>query len=50
MIDVAKDICKLFSLDSNNHVKFVKNRPFNDQRYFLDDKKLKKLGWFEKTS
>lgn len=37
VIDVAKDICKLFSLDSDNHVKFVDNRPFNDQRYFLDD-------------
>jgi UDP-glucose 4,6-dehydratase len=50
VIDVAKDICKLFSLDSDKHVKFVDNRPFNDQRYFLDDEKLKKLGWFERTS
>ncbi|GJM90673.1 hypothetical protein PR202_ga06975 [Eleusine coracana subsp. coracana] len=24
-------------------------RPFNDKRYFLDDAKLKKLGWFERT-
>ncbi|KAK4364875.1 hypothetical protein RND71_016233 [Anisodus tanguticus] len=25
------------------------HRPFNDQRYFLDDQKLKKLGWQERT-
>ncbi|KAJ1377247.1 hypothetical protein SESBI_49102 [Sesbania bispinosa] len=50
VIDVARDICKLFSLDPDTHVKFVENRPFNDQRYFLDDEKLKKLGWFERTT
>jgi UDP-glucose 4,6-dehydratase len=49
VIDVAKDIRKLFSLDSENHVKFVDNRPFNDQRYFLDEEKLKKLGFNERT-
>ncbi|ONK66916.1 uncharacterized protein A4U43_C06F13440 [Asparagus officinalis] len=26
------------------------DRPFNDQRYFLDDQKLKKLGWCERTN
>lgn len=49
VIDVAQDICKLFSLDSQRVVKFVDNRPFNDQRYYLDDKKLKDLGWCERT-
>jgi UDP-glucose 4,6-dehydratase len=49
VIDVAKDICKLFSLDPENFIKFVDNRPFNDQRYYLDDKKLKDLGWSERT-
>ncbi|KAM0938328.1 putative UDP-glucose 4,6-dehydratase [Dioscorea sansibarensis] len=50
VIDVAKDICKLFSLDPDSVIKFVDNRPFNDQRYFLDDQKLKNLGWSEKTT
>jgi UDP-glucose 4,6-dehydratase len=50
VIDVAKDICKLFSRDPESCIKFVENRPFNDQRYFLDDEKLKKLGWSEKTT
>lgn len=50
VIDVARDICRLFKLDPDTHVKFVENRPFNDQRYFLDDEKLKNLGWYESTT
>uniref|UniRef100_A0A2N9FCM0 UDP-glucose 4,6-dehydratase n=1 Tax=Fagus sylvatica TaxID=28930 RepID=A0A2N9FCM0_FAGSY len=50
VVDVAKEICQLFSLNPDTHIKFVENRPFNDQRYFLDDQKLKSLGWFESTS
>ncbi|XP_044472788.1 trifunctional UDP-glucose 4,6-dehydratase/UDP-4-keto-6-deoxy-D-glucose 3,5-epimerase/UDP-4-keto-L-rhamnose-reductase RHM1-like [Mangifera indica] len=50
VIDVAKDICKLFSRDPEASIKFVDNRPFNDQRYFLDDEKLKNLGWSERTT
>ena len=49
VIDVAKDICRLFSIDPETNIKFVENRPFNDQRYFLDDEKLKILGWSERT-
>ncbi|KAJ7299782.1 hypothetical protein O6H91_03G122100 [Diphasiastrum complanatum] len=45
VLDVAKDICKLFGVDPQNSIQFVENRPFNDQRYFLDDAKLKELGW-----
>ncbi|CAD6203120.1 unnamed protein product [Miscanthus lutarioriparius] len=49
VIDVAKDICRLFGLDTEKVIRFVENRPFNDQRYFLDDQKLKRLGWAECT-
>ncbi|KAJ0496345.1 putative dTDP-glucose 4,6-dehydratase, NAD(P)-binding domain, rmlD-like substrate binding protein [Helianthus annuus] len=49
VIDVAKDMCKLFNMDPDSSIKFVENRPFNDQRYFLDDEKLKSLGWSERT-
>ncbi|GJT97743.1 trifunctional UDP-glucose 4,6-dehydratase/UDP-4-keto-6-deoxy-D-glucose 3,5-epimerase/UDP-4-keto-L-rhamnose-reductase RHM1-like protein [Tanacetum coccineum] len=31
VIDVAKDMCKLFNLDADANIKFVENRPFNDQ-------------------
>ncbi|CAL1354858.1 unnamed protein product [Linum trigynum] len=50
VIDVASDICKLFGLNPEEQIKFVENRPFNDQRYYLDDQKLKNLGWCERTN
>nr|XP_027063810.1 trifunctional UDP-glucose 4,6-dehydratase/UDP-4-keto-6-deoxy-D-glucose 3,5-epimerase/UDP-4-keto-L-rhamnose-reductase RHM1-like [Coffea arabica] len=50
VLDVASDICKLFSLDPNAVIKFVNNRPFNDQRYFLNHEKLNNLGWSERTT
>ncbi|VFQ64362.1 unnamed protein product [Cuscuta campestris] len=49
VIDVAQDICRLFNMDAEKSIEFVENRPFNDQRYFLDDEKLKNLGWSERT-
>lgn len=50
VLDVAKDICRLFSRNPDVVIEFVENRPFNDQRYFLDHQKLKNLGWSERTS
>ncbi|XP_073134500.1 trifunctional UDP-glucose 4,6-dehydratase/UDP-4-keto-6-deoxy-D-glucose 3,5-epimerase/UDP-4-keto-L-rhamnose-reductase RHM3 [Henckelia pumila] len=50
VIDVAKDVCNLFGMDPDKSIQFVENRPFNDQRYFLDDQKLKNLGWSERTT
>ncbi|KAJ4952832.1 hypothetical protein NE237_029664 [Protea cynaroides] len=49
VLDVADDICKLFRLNAKEVINFVRDRPFNDKRYFLDDQKLKKLGWEERT-
>ncbi|VFQ60432.1 unnamed protein product [Cuscuta campestris] len=50
VVDVAEDVCQLFGRRSEEAIEFVHDRPFNDKRYFLDDKKLKELGWKEKTS
>ncbi|VFQ84177.1 unnamed protein product [Cuscuta campestris] len=50
VIDVASDICRLFGMNPETKIKFVENRPFNDQRYYLDDQKLKNLGWSEGTT
>lgn len=49
VMDVARDISGLFGLRPEEAIQFVDNRPFNDQRYFLDDEKLKGLGWRERT-
>jgi len=35
VVDVATDICKVFKLDPATHVKHVKDRAFNDRRYFM---------------
>ncbi|KAL8031961.1 hypothetical protein ABFX02_13G062700 [Erythranthe guttata] len=48
--DVARDVCNLFNMDPDKSIQFVENRPFNDQRYFLDDQKLTNLGWSERTT
>ncbi|ONI34006.1 hypothetical protein PRUPE_1G458500 [Prunus persica] len=50
VINVAEDVCKMFGLNPKEAISFVHDRPFNDHRYFLDDQKLKKLGWEVKTS
>ncbi|XP_042025437.1 trifunctional UDP-glucose 4,6-dehydratase/UDP-4-keto-6-deoxy-D-glucose 3,5-epimerase/UDP-4-keto-L-rhamnose-reductase RHM1-like [Salvia splendens] len=50
VIDVAQDLCKLFNMDADKSIEFVENRPFNDQRYFLDDEKMKNIGWAERTT
>ncbi|RYR55042.1 hypothetical protein S83_020605 [Arachis hypogaea] len=49
VLDVAEHICKLFNINSKDVIEFVQDRPFNDKRYFLDDQKLKNLGWEERT-
>ncbi len=47
ILDLAKKIHKLFN--SKRHfqesVNYIKDRPFNDQRYYISNAKLKTLGW-----
>ncbi|KAK8648271.1 hypothetical protein V6N13_129030 [Hibiscus sabdariffa] len=49
VIDVVKDVCKLFSMHPKTRIEFVLNRPFKYQWYFLDERKLKDLGWLERV-
>ena len=32
-----------------NYIEYVKDRNFNDKRYYIDNNKLKGLGWLQKT-
>jgi UDP-glucose 4,6-dehydratase len=50
VVDVAKDICRMMGADASERVHHVRDRAFNDGRYFIDDKKLEVLGWKEKVS
>ncbi|EIE20300.1 NAD(P)-binding protein [Coccomyxa subellipsoidea C-169] len=48
VLSVAADILRIFGLPESKIV-HVRDRAFNDRRYFVCDKKLAKLGWREKT-
>jgi dTDP-glucose 4,6-dehydratase len=44
-IQLAKLICKHLKKDPKKFINFVKDRPYNDKRYAVTTKKIKKLGW-----
>jgi UDP-glucose 4,6-dehydratase len=48
VLDVARDICSIFSMPDSKVV-HVRDRDFNDRRYYICDKKLLELGWKETT-
>jgi UDP-glucose 4,6-dehydratase len=49
VVEVAADICRLFGLDPERQIKHVRDRAFQDKRYFICDAKLAALGWQEAT-
>ncbi|CAM0957407.1 unnamed protein product [Alopecurus aequalis] len=49
VVDVLRHICGMFGLNPAEAIRTVSDRPFNDHRYFIDDQKLKALGWSERT-
>lgn len=49
VMDVARDILHSFHLPLTR-ARRVRDRPFNDQRYCIDDAKLAALGWEERVS
>ena len=48
--DLIKLCFDLSEKKMSKFCKFVKDRPFNDYDYKIDDRKIKKLGWKEKKS
>ena len=47
VMDVAKLLIKQIKFTDNykEWIDFVEDRPFNDKRYYIDNDKLKQLGW-----
>jgi dTDP-glucose 4,6-dehydratase len=47
VIDVAKTLIKIIknTSDYNSWIEYIEDRPFNDQRYYISNEKLKELGW-----
>jgi dTDP-D-glucose 4,6-dehydratase len=50
VIDIAKKLIKLIKTNVNvndyhHYIEYIEDRPFNDQRYYISNSKLKDLGW-----
>jgi dTDP-glucose 4,6-dehydratase len=47
VLDIAKYLIKHIknTENYNQHITYIKDRPFNDKRYYISNQKLKKLGW-----
>lgn len=47
IMDVAKMLIKIIknTEDYDKWITYIEDRPFNDQRYYISNKKLKELGW-----
>jgi dTDP-glucose 4,6-dehydratase len=47
VMDVAKILIKMMknTEDYNSWIEYIEDRPFNDQRYYISNQKLKDLGW-----
>lgn len=47
VMDVAKILIKMIKSTENydEWIEYIEDRPFNDQRYYISNQKLKDLGW-----
>lgn len=50
ILSVARDVCRITGCDVESSITFVRDRAFNDRRYFIDCSKLLALGWKQTTS
>ena len=49
-INIARYICKIFKKNPEKFIKFTKDRLYNDKRYSVSSKKIRKLGWRPKRN
>jgi len=47
VLEIAKILIELIKKtnDYDSYIEFVKDRPFNDKRYYISNEKVKNLGW-----
>lgn len=46
VLDVSRILVyKMKNDDADNHIEYIKDREFNDKRYYISNEKLKSLGW-----
>ena len=49
-INIAQYICKILKKNPKKFIKFTKDRLYNDKRYSVSSKKIRKLGWKPKRN
>ena len=49
-VNIAKYICKIFKKNPKRFIKFTDDRLYNDKRYSVSSKKIRKLGWSPKRN
>ena len=49
-MEIAYILCVRMGKSLDDVVKYVPDRPFNDQRYHIDYDKIKAFGWQERFS
>jgi dTDP-D-glucose 4,6-dehydratase len=55
VLEVAKILIRLVkgtkgTEDYDRWIEYIEDRPFNDQRYYISNAKLRELGWSTRTS
>ena len=50
ILSIAHDVCRIIGCDAEKTVTHVRDRVFNDRRYFIDCSKLNALGWRQKKT
>jgi dTDP-glucose 4,6-dehydratase len=48
VMEIAKLLIKMIKGDNENYekwIEYIEDRPFNDQRYYISNQKVKDLGW-----
>jgi dTDP-glucose 4,6-dehydratase/UDP-glucose 4,6-dehydratase len=52
VMDIATILVKIIKNSDNvkDYIEYIEDRPFNDQRYYISNEKLVKLGWKAKIS
>lgn len=50
VLSVAQDVCRICDRDPIKSISYVRDRAFNDRRYFIDSSRLVELGWRQQKS
>ena len=45
LIDIIKKSHGSSEINYDEYIEYIEDRPFNDQRYYISNKKIKQLGW-----